>query len=102
MLNLKTRSIAGTFAIAATMITVAAATPLRAETPSARVAYGDLDLGTQAGVGALNSRIRRAADRVCSDGSRNYIEEASCRSHAVASANSQVAVARTDFQLASR
>jgi UrcA family protein len=102
MLNLKTRSIAGTFAIAATMITVAAATPLRAETPSVRVAYGDLDLGTQAGVSALNSRIRRAADRVCSDNRGNHIEEAGCRSQIVASANAQVAVAHTDVQLASR
>jgi UrcA family protein len=103
MLNLKTRSIAGTFAIAATMITVAAATPLRAETPSARVAYGDLDLGTQAGVSALNSRIRRAADRVCSDNRGNPIEEARCRSQAIASANSQVALVRTDsLHLASR
>jgi UrcA family protein len=103
MLNLKTRSIAGTFAIAATMITVAAATPLRAETPSVRVAYGDLDLGTQAGVSVLNSRIRRAADRVCSDNRGNSIEEAGCRSKAIASANSQVALVRTDsLHLASR
>jgi UrcA family protein len=104
MLNLKNRSIAGSFAIVATMITVAAATPLRAEAPSARVAYADLDLGTQAGVDMLNSRIQRAASHVCSDNSGNHIAEANCRSKAVASAQSQVAsVTRTDgIQLAAR
>jgi UrcA family protein len=103
MLNLKTRSIAGTFAVAATMITVAAATPLRAEAPTAQVAYGDLDLGTQAGINTLNGRIRRAADRVCGDNRGAAMEELRCRSNAIAGANAQVALVRTDkLHLASR
>lgn len=103
MLNLKNRSIAGTFALVATMITVAAATPLRAEAPSVKVAYGDLNIHSEAGVATLNSRILRAASHVCADNSGNRIEEANCRSKAVASARSQLALSRTsNVQLASR
>jgi UrcA family protein len=93
MLNFANRSLAGTFALVATMLTLAAATPLRAEAPSVKVAYGDLNLGTQAGVDALDSRIHHAARKVCADNSGDRMAVAQCRSTALKSARSQVAVA---------
>lgn len=90
MLNLTNRSLAGTAALVATMITLAAATPLRAEAPIAKVAYGDLNLNTQAGVDTLNSRIHRAARKVCADNG-NFVQVARCRDAALASVKSQVA-----------
>lgn len=103
MLTFTNRSLAGTAALVATMLTLAAATPLRAEAPSVKVAYGDLNLGTQAGVDALNSRIHHAARKVCTDNSGNYAAVATCRSHAVATAKAQVAMVKaSDVQLASR
>ncbi len=42
-----------------------------------RVAYGDLDLGRDAGVRALYGRLRRAADRACDAGSfRDHVDSA--------------------------
>ena len=103
MLNLTNRSIAGTAALVATMITLAAATPLRAEAPIVKVAYGDLNLATQAGLDALDGRIRRAARKLCAD-EGNFAAVARCRDAALASARSQVAtVVKADkTHLASR
>ena len=102
MLNFKNRSVAGTFALAATVLTIAAATPLRAETVSVPVAYGDLDLGTAAGVATLDSRIRHAADQICGNG-YDRLAEANCRNTAIVSARAKVASIGVDqVQLASR
>src|SRR3569833_2626578 len=49
------------------------ATPALAQdfssTPSEKIAYGDLDLGSAGGKATLQQRIRAAASRVCGTGS---------------------------------
>ena len=56
-----------TVAVALAMTGVAsAATRVDAEIPSVVVQYGDLNLNTQAGVVKLHSRLRSAAQNVCS------------------------------------
>lgn len=45
-----------------------AATAFAADVPTARVAYGDLNLATPAGVERLHSRLRGAAESVCEHG----------------------------------
>lgn len=53
-------------AFAATSASFAIANPARAETPvQARIAYGDLNLGTAAGQKSFALRVARAADTVC-------------------------------------
>ncbi|MDB5691522.1 MAG: hypothetical protein JWO81_585 [Alphaproteobacteria bacterium] len=73
MLELKFAALATVMALAATGATIAAVTPAfgaevvvnGASAPSARVAYGDLNLRSKAGVARLESRVRTAADRLC-------------------------------------
>ncbi len=101
MFNLKIRSIAASAAAVATFITVAAATPLRAE--PVKVAYGDLDISSPAGAVELQARIRHAAKIACSqDGTQ--LQVVVCRQQAVKSAATQLAAKadRADVQLASR
>jgi len=87
MLNFKSRSIAGVATLAATMMTIAIAAPVRAETVSVPVSYADLDLATTAGKSALDHRINHAADVVCGASDQtNRFAVASCRSKAIASA----------------
>ncbi len=43
----------------------AIATPASAETQSVKVAYADLNLSSQAGMAALESRIHAAAKKIC-------------------------------------
>lgn len=105
MISFKNRSIAGTAAAIATMITIAAASPLRAETVSIPVAYGDLDLSRPAGVAAVRTRIHRAVDRICGQptgGDRLRI--AACRRNISATANRELAqrIASESIQLAAR
>jgi UrcA family protein len=38
--------------------------------PTARVSYGDLDLGSDSGLATLNGRIHRAASRICFEDGR--------------------------------
>jgi len=58
--------------IIATAISLSA-TPVVAQdfgsTPSEKISYGDLDLGSAGGKTTLEQRIRAAASRVCSSGS---------------------------------
>lgn len=65
MTNLKNRTIAGAAALIATIVTVGAAAPLRAEPVSRTVSYHDLDLSTEAGHAALSRRVRHAVNQVC-------------------------------------
>jgi UrcA family protein len=74
---------------------LAAATP-GAATPAerlVRVAHADLDLATDAGVAALDRRIRAAANRLCEAGAaRSVIEQRAgmrCRMDAIATAAGQ-------------
>jgi len=77
----------GGFALVATFVTVAAATPLRAETMSVPVAYGDIDIGQPSGAAVLDARIRRAARLACGpEDVGNRIAIARCRADAVESA----------------
>ncbi len=100
MTNLKNRSIAATAALIGTVLSMTiAVAPLRAET--VKVAYGDLDISSPAGASELQTRIRRAAQVACQDGT--HIQVAVCRNAAVKGAEAQLA-ARSDatIQLASR
>ena len=104
MTNLKNRSIAGSAALIATVLSMTVAiAPLRAET--VKVAYGDLDVRSEAGASELEARIRRAAGKVCGQadaGSR--FEVAACRHQAVKNARAQLAMKAqsSDVKLASR
>lgn len=90
-------TLAGSFALVATFVTVAAATPLRAEPVSVAVAYGDLDLSSDAGASALRTRISRAARFACDqDAGGNRLNAASCRDDAVKAAQAQVAMKSSD------
>ena len=100
MTNLKNRSIAATAALIGTVLSMTVAVaPLRAET--VKVAYGDLDISSPAGATELQTRIRRAANVACQDGT--HIQVALCRKAAVKGAEAQLA-AKSDamVQLASR
>ena len=102
MTNLKNSLVASAAAFA-TFITVAAATPLHAET--VKVAYGDLDVSSPAGAAELQARINRAAHRVCGqDDAGTRFQAATCRAQAIKSAQAQVAMKtnRSDVQLAAR
>ena len=95
MLTFKNRSLAGSAALVATLITIAAATPVRAETVSVPVAYGDLDLSTPAGVATLDRRVRRAADRICGIADiATRVQVAQCRHEVLASAHADVRTAQ--------
>jgi UrcA family protein len=94
MLNFKSRSIAGVATLAATMMTIAIAAPVRAETRSVPVRYADLDLGTAAGKSTLDRRIDHAADIVCGASDQvNKFDVANCRSKAIASARNAARLA---------
>jgi UrcA family protein len=98
-------TVAGTFALVATFVTVAAATPLRAETVSVPVAYGDLNIQSEAGAAQLDARIRRAAREVCGQADRgNSIKVASCRHDAIGAAKAKLAFAAqgSELKLAAR
>ena len=102
MANFKNSLVASAAAFA-TFVTVAASTPLHAET--LKVAYGDLDVSSPAGAAELRGRIHRAAYRVCGQedaGTRFAV--AACRAQAVKSAQAQLALktGRSDVRLAAR
>jgi UrcA family protein len=103
MANFTIRSFAASAAAVATFVTLAAATPLRAE--PVKVAYGDLDISSPAGASELQARIGRAARLACGqDDAGTRIEAAICRQKAIKSAEAQLALKadRTDVRLASR
>jgi len=102
MLTLKTRSFAGLATVAATLMTVAFATPSYAETVTTAVRYADLDLATDAGKAALDKRIWQAAKQVCGEMDQmNKFQVAACRHRALASARNDavLASARADAKL---
>ncbi|MDX3885351.1 UrcA family protein [Edaphosphingomonas haloaromaticamans] len=104
-MTIKNNSLAGFGAIVATVVTLAAATPLRAETVSQPVSYSDLDLSTDAGVATLKSRVSRAADRICGrTGNVPTVASARCRAKAIegAKADMAMAVAKSDLRFAAR
>lgn len=98
-------TVAGTFALVATFVTVAAATPLRAETVAVPVAYGDLNIQSEAGAAQLDARIRRAAYEVCGQADiGTSIKVANCRHEAIGTAKAKLALAgqASDLKLAAR
>lgn len=97
--------IAGSTALIATFVTVAAATPLRAEQFQVPVAYGDLDIASPAGASELQLRIARAARVACGQSDAGTrIQIATCRIQAVKSAQSQLALKAqgSEIRLAAR
>ena len=74
-------------AIAATLAFTAPARAAQTDPYTERVHYGDLDLATEAGVAALDQRIRDAAKRICTAAVDNYlvrpIHKQACVSEAV-------------------
>lgn len=95
--------VAGSAALVATFVTVAAATPLRAEPVRVAVAYGDLDIHSEAGAAELQTRIARAARTACgpSDAATHF-QVAKCRTLAVKSAQSQLAMQADGIKFAAR
>lgn len=83
----------------AALATVAlfASVPAAAEEPTKiLVAYGDLDLSSDAGQETLNKRIRGAVKRVCGPIERSasgYLSNKACKRAAFAGAQSQMQVA---------
>lgn len=106
MTNLKNRSIAGSAALIATVLSMTVAVaPLRAEPVKVAVAYGDLDINSETGTAALNVRIGRAARLACGqDDAGSRIQAANCRHQAVKTAQAQLAMKSqgSDVKLASR
>jgi len=97
--------IAGSAALVATFVTVAAATPLRAEPIGVPVAYGDLNIASDAGASELRTRIARAARVACGQADAgNRFQVGICRAHAVKSAQDQLALKAQDsgIKLAAR
>lgn len=96
-------TVAGTFAIVATFVTVAAATPLRAETVSVPVAYSDLNVHSEAGAAQLDARIRKAAYQACGQSDLGTaIKVANCRRDAIGAAKARLAMSGSELQLAAR
>jgi len=98
-------TVAGSFALVATFVTVAAATPLRAEPVGVPVAYGDLNIRSEAGAATLDARIRRAAHEVCGSADvATSIRVANCRHDAIDAAKAKLAVAGqgSDVKFAAR
>ena len=98
-------TVAGTFAVVATFITVAAATPLRAEPVHVPVAYSDLNIHSEAGAAQLETRIRKAAYQACGASDvGTSIKVAHCRREAIGAARAKLAMATggSDLQLAAR
>ena len=88
---------------AAVALTAIVTTPAGAQTaPVAKVFYGDLDVGSTAGMSTLKIRIARAAHTLCNDRVGN-VELASraaslrCYIAAVAGAMTQVPVAAPQY-----
>lgn len=98
-------TVAGTFAIVATFVTIAAATPLRAEPVSVPVAYGDLNIASDNGAATLDARIRRAAVQACGQSDiGSSIKVANCRREAIGTARAKLAMNQGGYglQLAAR
>ncbi|ATE65922.1 UrcA family protein [Rhizorhabdus dicambivorans] len=97
-------TVAASFAVVATFITVAAATPLRAEPVSVPVAYGDLNVASDTGAAKLDARIRKAAYQACGASDLGTsIKVANCRRDAIGAAKAKLAVNKvSDLQLAAR
>lgn len=78
-------------------IALFASAPAAADEPSqVRVAYGDLDLTSDAGQDTLNQRIRSAVKRVCGSMGRSAseaIDYAGCKKAAFANARGQMQIA---------
>jgi len=70
------------------------------ERVSAVVRYGDLDLGSTAGVEALHGRVYRAATRICIEPGLQPLDwrraGLACRDGAIAGAQEQIALAIAD------
>jgi UrcA family protein len=99
------KMIAGSAALAATLVTIAAATPLRAEPVQVPVAYGDLNISSEAGASELRVRIARAARIACGQSDAgNHFQVATCRNLAIKSAQGQLALKAqgSDIKLAAR
>lgn len=78
-------------------IALFSAAPATADSPrQEHVAYGDLDLTSEAGQNTLNKRIRSAVKRVCSpvgSSTNALLEWTRCKRASLASANGQMQVA---------
>lgn len=93
MTNLKNRSIAASAALIATALSMTVAVaPLRAEPVKVVVAYGDLDVSSDAGAARLQARIHRAARQACGqDDAGTRLQAANCRHDAVKAAQAKLA-----------
>jgi UrcA family protein len=108
--ELKFAVLAATMALAATGATLVAATPAFGHdlvvngAPTARVAYADLDLRSQAGVARLEGRVRAAADRLCVgigiETLAARLDGLTCRNAAIAAAAPQVRHAIEKYAIA--
>jgi UrcA family protein len=54
--------------------------------PGIRVGYGDLDLGSPAGLDRITHRLRQAAERVCGESGVRPLRESIARRHCVVTA----------------
>jgi len=91
MINLKNRSIAGSAALIATALTIAAASPARAEPAAVPVSYADLDISTPSGLATLRARIGRAADRICGVSRvTERLRVANCRNDVIATTEARL------------
>jgi UrcA family protein len=108
-LNLKFAGLGALAALAVATGTLAATSaPLHAaelvvtaKAPQARIAYGDLNLRSEAGVARLEARVRAAADRLCTgigiEALAARVAEGRCRTATVAAAAPQVKKAIDSF-----
>ncbi len=78
-------------------IALSSGAPVAADSPrQERVAYGDLDLTSDAGQTTLDKRIRAAVKRVCSpvgNSASEALEWSRCKRQSLAGANAQMEVA---------
>lgn len=89
-------------ALVATGLTILSSSPV--QSAAIHVRYGDLDLATQAGRFAIDTRIAHAARTVCDVDGGTALEQANCRRDSVARAHSTLdrAIEANQLQLASR
>lgn len=92
MMTFRNRSIAALGAVVATFATVSASAPAHAETFTAEVHYGDLDLNSPADIARLRHRVHAAADEVCGPQNAMFrVKIDDCRRDAIARAEASIA-----------
>lgn len=97
-------SIVGAAALAVVPVSAEPPVTVTADTglPTARVSFGDLNLGSASGLAALHRRVRHAAQILCGKADSSQLKRLArkkrCVGEAIGGAQTQIARAVADFE----